>query len=141
MNNTKTTIAKIFKIVSIVLFVVGFVYIGTAVVLFTAFDDFEVGPKVFVAGWFCFFFGIFAIGISNMKRGRRIQDKIMEAQEIHSQSEREENVCPVCHKVNPKGSEYCSGCGSKLTITCPHCGAKNAGDNRFCNKCGESLYL
>ena len=54
-------------------------------------------------------------------------------------------ICPVCHKENPAGNQYCAECGAKLPeetladVICPACGAKNRFTDQFCTACGKPL--
>ncbi len=45
--------------------------------------------------------------------------------------------CPRCQQENPPGSNFCLGCGIRLSLTCPACGADLPPGSRFCNKCGS----
>lgn len=66
--------------------------------------------------------------------------------------EADDNVCPLCGKVNPTGPlrcqrcrspvsvgwKRCSNCGLELEVACPHCGQPTfLGD--YCDKCGQRL--
>lgn len=60
-------------------------------------------------------------------------------------------VCTHCGKVNVGESQFCGGCGQRLTAkqtaapqasqraVCPHCGKVNVGESRFCGGCGQRL--
>lgn len=47
--------------------------------------------------------------------------------------------CPSCGHENAAGANFCSNCGSSLTITCAVCHARSAADANFCNNCGAAL--
>lgn len=50
--------------------------------------------------------------------------------------------CPKCGALNPASSNFCSGCGAKLTpqtITCPKCNQPIPKGSKFCPNCGASL--
>jgi class 3 adenylate cyclase/tetratricopeptide (TPR) repeat protein len=47
--------------------------------------------------------------------------------------------CPNCHADVPEGANFCSQCGSALSIACPSCGSTNASIARFCVACGTTL--
>lgn len=53
--------------------------------------------------------------------------------------------CLSCNTLNPEGSKFCQGCGSKLdvpavtaNIICS-CGTENPQGTKFCGECGEKL--
>lgn len=60
-------------------------------------------------------------------------------------------VCSKCGKVNVGESQFCGGCGQRLTAkqtaapqssqsaVCPHCGKVNVGESQFCGGCGQRL--
>lgn len=48
--------------------------------------------------------------------------------------------CSACDQENDKGSNFCGGCGTRLTggrITCPHCIASIDSGSSFCPMCGK----
>ena len=53
--------------------------------------------------------------------------------------------CLSCNTVNPEGTKFCQGCGSKLETPAKPvnnicvCGAQNAPGTKFCGECGEKL--
>ncbi|MBE6085387.1 MAG: zinc ribbon domain-containing protein [Selenomonas ruminantium] len=47
--------------------------------------------------------------------------------------------CPSCGVSNPKGTKFCSGCGSKLAASCPACGKDVELGKKFCPYCGSSM--
>jgi class 3 adenylate cyclase len=47
--------------------------------------------------------------------------------------------CPRCQGDNPPGSNFCLGCGHRLSTACGACGAELPGGSRFCNKCGAPV--
>lgn len=54
--------------------------------------------------------------------------------------------CPNCGTVNPEGTKFCAGCGTKLEapaqpqgIFCPNCGASLLAGTKFCNQCGNRM--
>jgi class 3 adenylate cyclase/tetratricopeptide (TPR) repeat protein len=47
--------------------------------------------------------------------------------------------CPRCHYENPPGSNFCLGCGTRLSATCGACGNDLPAGSRFCNKCGRPV--
>jgi ribosomal protein L40E len=47
--------------------------------------------------------------------------------------------CPNCKQQNPKNSQFCNGCGSKLLQICSKCKQSNPIDASFCSKCGSQL--
>ena len=47
--------------------------------------------------------------------------------------------CPNCNQQNPKNSQFCNGCGSKLLQICSKCNQSNPIDASFCSKCGSQL--
>jgi RNA polymerase subunit RPABC4/transcription elongation factor Spt4 len=48
-------------------------------------------------------------------------------------------VCPNCHAHNPKGTKFCSSCGTALSEECPNCHAAVALGTKFCPECGTNL--
>ena len=63
-------------------------------------------------------------------------------------------ICPTCGTVLPKGTIYCTNCGSSVLPTagaqpqpeaqpvpqntvCPRCGTTLAAGTLFCTNCGE----
>jgi class 3 adenylate cyclase/tetratricopeptide (TPR) repeat protein len=46
--------------------------------------------------------------------------------------------CPQCAYENPPGSDFCLGCGIRLSA-CGACGASLPSGSRFCNKCGAPV--
>ncbi len=49
--------------------------------------------------------------------------------------------CPRCQQDNPPGSNFCLGCGVRLTLTCGSCGSDLPAGSRFCNKCGAPVKI
>ena len=47
--------------------------------------------------------------------------------------------CPQCRHANPPGSNYCSGCGTRLRPICPACANDLPPGARFCNTCGAPV--
>src|SRR5437870_2773161 len=47
--------------------------------------------------------------------------------------------CPRCQYENPPGSNFCLGCGTRLSATCGACGNDLPAGSRFCNKCGQAV--
>jgi class 3 adenylate cyclase/predicted ATPase len=47
--------------------------------------------------------------------------------------------CPNCHADVPERANFCSQCGSALSIACASCGSTNASSSKFCVKCGTTL--
>ena len=47
--------------------------------------------------------------------------------------------CPRCQHENSPQSNFCLGCGTRLTLTCGSCGADLAAGSRFCSKCGTPV--
>src|SRR5262249_21042294 len=48
-------------------------------------------------------------------------------------------TCPSCQHVNPPGSNFCLGCGARLSLICSSCKTELPPGSRFCNKCGMPL--
>lgn len=58
-------------------------------------------------------------------------------------------TCPTCGTVNPPGTNFCSGCGTKMEvpppvqnasgIKCQKCGAMNSEGTNFCVQCGSKV--
>src|SRR5262245_24411153 len=48
-------------------------------------------------------------------------------------------TCPRCQHVNPPGSNFCLGCGARLSWTCANCTTELPAGSRFCNKCGTPV--
>src|SRR5215813_8122825 len=48
-------------------------------------------------------------------------------------------TCPRCQHVNPPGSNYCLGCGARLSLICSSCQTELPPGSRFCNKCGTPI--
>lgn len=51
----------------------------------------------------------------------------------------EEVVCSVCGASSPRGTRFCSSCGSALPTSCPACGNEVPTESRFCPHCGHRL--
>jgi hypothetical protein len=63
------------------------------------------------------------------------------------------NVCPTCDTVAPAGTQFCTGCGSRLTpgqsifvgeqpgdtAGCPACGRNNPAGSSFCAACDRPI--
>ena len=47
--------------------------------------------------------------------------------------------CPQCQHENPPESNFCLGCGIRLSATCSACGIDLPAESRFCNKCGAPV--
>jgi class 3 adenylate cyclase len=47
--------------------------------------------------------------------------------------------CPRCQAENPPESNFCLGCGTRLSATCSACGVDLPAESRFCNKCGAPV--
>jgi class 3 adenylate cyclase/tetratricopeptide (TPR) repeat protein len=47
--------------------------------------------------------------------------------------------CLLCQQQSPTGSNFCLGCGARLSVTCPSCGTELLVDARFCDKCGTPV--
>ena len=47
--------------------------------------------------------------------------------------------CPKCQFDNPKGTNYCGECGTKLEKLCPSCHSPNPPKFKFCGECGSNL--
>ncbi len=47
--------------------------------------------------------------------------------------------CPRCQHENPPESNFCLGCGSRLSLTCVSCRTDLPVGSRFCNKCGAPV--
>src|SRR2546426_2266834 len=47
--------------------------------------------------------------------------------------------CPRCQSENPPGSNFCLGCGTRLSAACSACGNDLPAGSRFCNKCGTPV--
>src|SRR5262249_8116245 len=47
--------------------------------------------------------------------------------------------CPRCQQLNPPGSNFCLGCGTRLGTTCSACRQEVPGGSRFCNNCGSPV--
>ena len=47
--------------------------------------------------------------------------------------------CSACGTENPDGKQFCTECGTALTLGCPSCGATIAGTEKFCGECGAPL--
>ena len=47
--------------------------------------------------------------------------------------------CPRCQHDNPPASNFCLGCGARLSATCGGCGNDLPVGSRFCNKCGAPV--
>src|SRR5262245_7178759 len=48
-------------------------------------------------------------------------------------------TCPRCQHVNPPGSNFCLGCGARLSLICSSCQTELPPGSRFCNKCGTPI--
>lgn len=50
-------------------------------------------------------------------------------------------ICFKCGNENPKGSKFCTNCGSSLNLKkfCNNCGASINSDSKFCSECGRAL--
>ncbi len=48
-------------------------------------------------------------------------------------------TCPSCRHKNPIEAKFCSGCGTRLSLTCTHCGTENNPEAKFCHQCGNNL--
>lgn len=48
-------------------------------------------------------------------------------------------ACKNCQTLNPKGTKFCTNCGTKLTMQCPSCGAELQGNAKFCPECGNPV--
>ncbi len=55
------------------------------------------------------------------------------------ETEKKENVCPSCGKVNQPDNNFCDGCGARLHKVCPHCGARQEAGDKFCGNCGAEF--
>ncbi len=47
--------------------------------------------------------------------------------------------CSHCQQENPPQSDFCLGCGARITLTCASCGTDLPAGSRFCNKCGNPV--
>ena len=47
--------------------------------------------------------------------------------------------CPGCKHQNPPQSNFCLGCGARLSLMCGSCGTDLPPESRFCNKCGTPV--
>ena len=47
--------------------------------------------------------------------------------------------CPRCQSDNPADSNFCLGCGTRLSAICRACGSDLPAASRFCNKCGTPV--
>jgi class 3 adenylate cyclase len=47
--------------------------------------------------------------------------------------------CSRCQHENPPGSNFCLGCGTRLSAACSACGNDLPAGSRFCNKCGTPV--
>ena len=50
-------------------------------------------------------------------------------------------LCPNCKQQNPKNSQFCNSCGSKLSQICSKCKQSNPIGASFCGKCGSQLRI
>src|SRR5262249_422792 len=48
-------------------------------------------------------------------------------------------TCFQCQQENPPGSNFCLGCGARLSLTCSNCTTELPAGSRFCNKCGTAV--
>src|SRR5262245_62166570 len=48
-------------------------------------------------------------------------------------------TCSRCQHENPPGSNFCLGCGTRLSTACSACGTDLPPGARFCNKCGTPV--
>jgi class 3 adenylate cyclase/tetratricopeptide (TPR) repeat protein len=48
-------------------------------------------------------------------------------------------TCFWCQEENPPGSNFCLGCGARLSLTCSSCRTELPAGSRFCNKCGAPV--
>src|SRR5262249_22248746 len=48
-------------------------------------------------------------------------------------------TCFRCQQANPPGSNFCLGCGARLSLTCSNCTTELPAGSRFCNKCGTPV--
>src|SRR5215475_4175762 len=48
-------------------------------------------------------------------------------------------TCSRCQHENPPGSNFCRGCGTRLSTACSACGNDLPPGSRFCNKCGTPV--
>src|SRR5215468_1230169 len=49
--------------------------------------------------------------------------------------------CLRCQHENPRGSNFCLGCGARFGSSCSSCGHELPPGSRFCNKCGTPVAL
>lgn len=47
--------------------------------------------------------------------------------------------CPSCGAANAPGHQFCSACGTALSIPCARCSFANPAGAKFCGKCGAPL--
>src|SRR5215510_14406681 len=48
-------------------------------------------------------------------------------------------TCTRCQHENPPGSNFCLGCGARLSVACSSCKTELPPGSRFCNKCGTPV--
>src|SRR5262245_34262134 len=48
-------------------------------------------------------------------------------------------TCFRCQQENPPGSNFCLGCGARLSLTCSNCTTELPAGSRFCNRCGTPV--
>src|SRR5262249_16128667 len=48
-------------------------------------------------------------------------------------------TCFRCQEENPPGSNFCLGCGARLSLTCSSCRTELPAGSRYCNKCGTPV--
>ena len=63
--------------------------------------------------------------------------------DVVSNTNNEEVLCPNCGATISKGKKFCGNCGTKIVMdlkrTCPSCGAEIAEGKKFCGMCGTKL--
>lgn len=53
--------------------------------------------------------------------------------------QKEQIICPTCHKPNDFDSPYCMECGIMFQKTCKHCHTQNRIQATYCDSCGEKF--
>ncbi|HKU49903.1 MAG TPA: zinc ribbon domain-containing protein [Nitrososphaera sp.] len=73
------------------------------------------------------------------KMVKDIQDRAQNTQVFTGKIESKQTLCPQCGKPAGEG-KFCNNCGASLAlIKCPKCGAQSQGGSNFCGGCGTRL--
>lgn len=155
-NNKHQKAKKLFKILGLVIFVLGAIFAIIGFVSF--FSSFGTGemPRFF----FFAFIGLPMIGVGTSLLVFGFRKEILtytKNESIPVINEAGEEIAPAvssitkavhagtqsiicsCGTVNDANSTFCKNCGKPLSTICPVCGKKIEADSKFCNHCGNRL--